>query len=481
MRRILPVIVPAISATLFLFANACQDDSTDGGFVLPEAGGFDVVAPKFDGSIPDGGIDSPGDIFVPPLPVTVHVTNKLGAESGISVVFSDANGAILETKTTDASGNATSAAYPAATPAMATVVFAPANGNRSILTWTAVEAGDVLPVVDPGGDSFLAEYDVTLGSQIDAGAGGPNTYYANVGDCQLFSWDGNGTGIVNIYTSCYRGGDALLVTANDSTDTIVAYARKKGLVLPTDGGVVPVTTDAFVAATNLSVSVSNPPASVVGSVRLDQVVGSTTFLAVNNGLPDTGPFTYAVAPSSVADAYAVAVSFPAGMYGRRIAGKRVAPTASISFDGNTDLPPAITNATYDLTTTPLRPSVTYEGTLTGMKGGVVRFRYFDQFENSTDWSIVVPFSAMASTTVKAPQLPATFETILPQADGGGSGWNNFSGPEIAFADSNLLPDYATFKKIQGAVLPAASSGSVTDIVLPQNGTYKITRWQEIPQ
>ena len=77
--------------------------------------------------------------------------------------------------------------------------------------------------------------------------------------------------------------------------------------------------------------------------------------------------------------------------------------------------------------------------------------------------------------VKAPALPASLDAILPSQDGGGSSWDSM--PNVAFGDSSLLPDYATFRKVQGLVFPSIDENAgAEEAVLPQAGDFKITSW-----
>ena len=73
-------------------------------------------------------------------------------------------------------------------------------------------------------------------------------------------------------------------------------------------------------------------------------------------------------------------------------------------------------------------------------------------------------------------MPPALANLVPDSESG-AGWDG--PPEVIFADSNLLVGgYATFRKIQGAVLPAIDNDAVVEeAVIPANGDYKITHYK----
>lgn len=469
MRRSLFVLAPLGFAA---FAFACEDDPTNtGGPNLPEAGTFDSDRPDFDSStpVPDAQPDAP----VTPKGVTVVVTGRSGPKSGVTVVFHDAAGAVLETKQTGADGKATSA--PSPTPAMATAVLG-GDFNRNLLTWTGTEDGDELPAVvsEPGS---IAVTNVTL----PAWDGGFATYYAKIGGCTQNTTIPDEPLTLYVDPGCFRGAGGILIEARDEGDNAVGHTFKKPIALVNDGGTVAIDgLPGYAVPATVAVQVTGPAAILEGAESiLHTVAGNTIFPAYgpdNGFMGNTGNNTtyervYKVAPATFTEAINAAVMFDGT--NQRIVGKRAPLAATVSLDANA-LPPELTGSSYDQTN-PKRPIAKWTGATTGMRGGVVRIRFFDPTKDkATVWSIVVP---AAGTEVTVPALPATLDDLLPTPDAGIT-WNGT--PEVIFADSTLLVSgYATFRKVQGLVLPAfENDATVKDTVLPANGDFKITRWYQ---
>lgn len=464
MRRFVVFVGPLVAAAL---AFACEDDPSSGGSPqFPEAGAFDSSRPTGDSSLPDAGQPQP-DVVEPPKPVTVAVTSIAGAAvADVTVVFHDASGAVLETKKTDATGKALSA--PGSTPAMASVVFGQGTSQREILTWTGVAGGDVLPVVAPPRGT-LAELQITIPGQF-TDAGGPTfNYYAQVGGCSAYSTIANEPITVFVEPYCYRGMGALLVEGSNGNDTIVAHALKKPLASVTDGGVATVTTDAWkFPPTDVTISLTN--SNLSGRAVFQPIANGTAFPKVTQLLNKEASFK--TVSGTFVEAYNAAIYVEGGQTYRTI-GKRQAPAAAIALDG-TQLPPEVTASSVD-SAQRKRPKIDWTGNMGAMKGGVVRATWFQpSSESTTHWSIVVPANNAATGSVAAPALPATLEDMLPSADGGGTTWE--TAAEIVFVDSDVLPDYAAWRKVQALVLPSTffDSGTVEQAVLPQNGSFRIT-------
>lgn len=337
-----------------------------------------------------------------------------------------------------------------------------------------MQGGDILPVVAPA-TSTIAAFQITIPGQF-TDAGGPTfNYYAQVGGCgPVYSTIPNEPINVFVEPSCYRGAGAVLVAGSDTNDVIVAHALKKPVVSTTDGGVVAVTTDDWkFPPTNVTVSVTNT-SDASGRAWFHQIANQTAFPA-SNALSQTYQASFRAAGGSFADAYNASVSYTTGFQGSRTIGKRVAPTGSISLDA-AQLPIALTAAAVD-STSKKRPAATWTGNMGAMKGGLVQLRWFDfSNESSTSWSIVVPANNAAIGSVAAPALPASLDDALPLADGGGTTWE--ATPEVSFVESDLLADYATWRKVQGVIFPSvlAGNGGVERAVLPQNGNFKISNF-----
>lgn len=459
MRRLFVLAGPLAAAALTF---ACEDDpSSSPGTQFPEAGTFDASRPEGDAGVPDANAP---DTSTGPKAVTVVVTTRKGPKANVTVVFQDASGAVIESKKTGADGKAISGTSPM--PSMATAVVT----DRELLTWTGVQEGDELPVVAEDNDP-IATYDVSLPGLSDAGA---TDYIAHVGRCSGF---GNGSTPISVFVDEYcRGAGAVLVQANDPSGSPVAFSSKKSVTGATDGGTTAITTGAWVSPANVATTVTGAGGGAAGRLKLTQIASSTLF-------PETRFFegsgaTFQV-PAGFADALNVVVSIPGSAIGvQRSVGKRVAPAASVALDFTQALPELTEAAIANAAGSPRRPTVTWKGTTAAAKGGLARFSYFPPLsETPTRWTIVV---APGTTSVQAPALPAgTLEGALPADDAGANTWQD--DPEVVFADSDLLPDYATFRKLQGAIIGAASQAlEFDDVVLPQNGSVKITRYRYEP-
>lgn len=458
MRRVLLFLGPLTAAAL---AVACEDDpSGNPSTQFPEAGTFDSSRQEGDASLSDANPpDSSG-----PRPVTVVVTTRKGPKANVTVVFHDATGAVIESKKTGPDGKATSGTSPL--PSMATAVVT----DRELLTWTGVQAGDELPVVAED-SSTIATYDVSLPGLPDAGA---TDYLAYVGRC---SAKGDGLTPLSVPIDEYcRGAGAVLAHADAPYVGTVAYAFAKNVSGATDGGTTAITTGPWLTPTDLAASVANAPAGSP-TFKLSLIASGAVFPVFFGGL-EGSTMTFRV-PPGFADALNVVVTIPGSVSGAaRLVGKRVAPTASIALDFAEALAEVSEGKIANAAAAPRRPTITWKGATTTTKGGVARLAYFPPLSLSpTRWTIVVP---PGTTSVQAPAMPAgTLDGALPADDAGANAWED--DPEIVFADSDLLADYATFRKVQGTFVGVASQAlEYHDVVLPQNGSLRITRYRFEP-
>jgi hypothetical protein len=471
MRRSLFLLAPLGFAA---FSFACEDDPQNNPSTsFPEAGTFDSGRPIDDSGRPpeDANPDAP----VTPKGVTVLATSRTGPAANITVLFHDATGAITETKKTGADGKATS--VPTPTPAMATIIFGEGTGNRRLVTWTSVADGDELPAVVPEEDLNLGQVEITLTGQFDAGVYNYDSY---VGRCYQYGGTGTEPWYISPYVGCARGGGALLVEAQDvdQSNKVVGFSFKKPITLDADGGTLAVTPGAWVAPVDITLAVSNTT-SISGNGIFSQIAGSTVF-AKRSYLDDSFGATFPAAGPTFADAYNMAVTFPgSNPTNQRIIGRRFATnTTAVTLDANT-LPPELTAASIDQADKH-RPIAKWTGTMTGMKGGIVRIFYANFAGDAyatTGWTLVVPSTV---TEIKAPMLPASLDPILPSPDAGVYTWD--SSPTVAFADSTLLPDYGAFRKVQGLVFPLVDENAdFEEAVPPQAGDFKITSWHTLPE
>lgn len=475
MRRFLILVGPIVAAS---FAFACEDDPLNNpGTNFPEAGAFDSTRPPTDSStpLPDAAPDG-GDSALPPQPVSVVVANRKGPRQGIVVVFHDATGAVLETKTTDATGRATSnAAGPI--PAMATALLGKDIGlSRHILTWTGVEAGDELIAEDPEAYDPLGKFAVTLpGSLTDDAGTVATSFTARIGNCEGY---GDPTAPIDLFVSnqCTGPQNAPIVTAYDQGGTPLGFAFKKNVAPPIDAGTVnvdPLT--GWTAMNTFTVTVQNPPGVAPLNANLLEIASS---VATSNGtayiFDGNNQAKFKVAPG-YADAYQASVRYFDTGKTRRLATRFASAATSATFDFQQALP-EITDVTVDAADRK-RPSLSWTSasSLAGTDGGYLRATVSFENEDRTKWTIVVPPGA-TSGTVKAPSLPGAESALfLPDPDASSPNW---SLPEAVFAEADSLADYKAFRKFQGLVNEADGTPAG---FLPANGSVRTTSKESFQQ
>jgi hypothetical protein len=442
------------------------DDPTTPGVDLPEAGGFDGLAPPPgpDGSIPDGSIPDalPADVDAGPRGIAVVIADREGKPvAGATVVFHDATGAVIDTATTDAAGRAY---RPGVGPQMVTAaVGTAATDDTNLHTWTGVEDGDVLRMVVEarGAQRAAPSYNVTFPGAF----AGASSYTVDVEECQAFSGDPPTPQTLFLYPGCARATNALLGTARDQAGSAIAFSSLKGLVTPPDAGSAPAALPAWAAPTPVVLGIENPPGVRAVRAVYTQIVGTVPYRQEGFFQGDGGaPFGSAAGFPDAVQALAVNGGFGGST---QAVGKRVAPTASIIIDFAQSLP-AITGATNDLTDR-ARPTIAWKSDqpLTSSDGGGVRIRWFRNNESTGNWTFTV---APTATSVKAPALPAALAAWLPQAQDG------VEEPTVAFGESDLLPGYAQFRSIATIVL--GPDLVVQRVFLPANGNVRVTAYSQ---
>ncbi len=190
--------------------------------------------------------------------------------------------------------------------------------------------------------------------------------------------------------------------------------------------------------------------------------------------------TYLVAPG-FADAYQAGTRmYPTNAAGATVTiAKRGAPAATNDLDFAL-APPVIDGVTLDVTVI-TQPSATWTtqggASLATMDGGGIILSWYDQLENSGSWTFVVPPGAK---TVKAPALPKSAAAWLPHGDNDAGEGTTFESPVVIFAESDIIPDYAAFRKGVGLVIPLANGyQSEERAILPANGTLKMTSFRQL--
>lgn len=446
MRRTPYIVIPILPLAIgALFACESADDTAPN--------------PSADGGTFDSPPSSPLDSAPPATSaVTITVHGNDGPRSGVLVVFHDESGAVLETKTTGADGKATSSD---ATPAMASALLT-RNTERTIVTWTALEAGDELAVNDLDFFTDRGSYDVSLPGLFT----GAVRYGVRVGDCAANAppWTGQTARNVPLQTRCVRAQNAVLVDALDGSGDVLAHAFVKNVAAP---GATPsaVPVGAFAAPTDVAVAMTNGPTDANTGLELTEIVGDVGYQS-GSGLGDSLTFRTATgfADAMQATAYAHSSGTTRSL-SRRVAAP--VPANTISFDFGSALP-LVTDGTTDVTDA-RRPSMTWttEAPTASADGGLVRFMQYLGGDMQLVWTFVVPAGA---TSVKAPALPAEADAWLPSPDASVN--NPFLN--VIFVESDVIPDYATFRRQQGTLFRSSAFDSIP--VMPANGTISISRW-----
>lgn len=467
MRRAVLVLgsFTAVAGALF----ACEDDPSGAGGPQFQLDGstpaFDGGQQPFDsGPTPEAAPDAPPG----PPSVTVSVTGRAGPKANVRVVFHDANGAVLETKLTDATGKVKSSG--AVLPAMASALLG-GDYQRHIVTWTALENGDDLAVRDPDGDNesdeMLGQYDVTMPGPFDNE--GTSRYDVHASGCYGIA-EGTSANIW-LYPYCVRGDkSSVLIRALDPDNEIVGHSFKKGIAVPTDGGTTPVATSQWLASSTVTVTAANVPQDRSTNVDLLEIVDGHGYA---DGFSHTVNSETNSATFRTANGFAEALQ--AGIYlfsnggGNQIIAKRVAPGPTIALDAAQALPP-ITGGDVSGTNA-RRPKITWTSSSTaGSDGGIVRIRAYG--EPSYSWTFVVP---PGSTSITAPAMPTEADGHLPPLTDAGAE-DVFDPPEITFIEADVLPSYTQFRRQQGVLVPPGTSVAFGLPTMPVNGTYRTTSW-----
>lgn len=467
MRKVVLLLGPVV-ATAALFA--CEDSSSSSGDLgNPDAASFD------DGALPDGYL-SPVDAAdaadaAQVKTVSVNVSRAGAPASNVMVVFHDAAGGVLETKTTDATGKATST--PGVAPAQASALLGSGNLRR-ILTWTAVELGDELFTSDIGTFQSEGTYAVTLqGTFADGGAAAGN---ASIGTCT-----GGAAGVsvaIDLSPACARPTMSILARAlNGAQNDVLAYAFTKGKAAPVDGGTASATVGPWLGPTRVTVTPKNLDLTLENAFALlSDVSGGLAFpneLGGTIGRLGVAPFD--VAPG-FADAYQAAVRYnPTATLGSTIlVARRVAPAANVDIDF-AGAPPSINGSELDVTDVK-RPKIDWttvgNASLATTDGGSIAIEWSDARIDNHGWTFIVPPNA---TTVKAPSMPASAAAWVPRAAGDAGPASRLSNPDITFIESDLLPGYAELRREVGRIVPLTRlTDRESEAVLPANGTLKAT-------
>lgn len=437
-------------------SHASKDAASDAAMdAAPDAGG-----------VTDAQADAAADVSQPPVTtVTVDVVSAFGgARQGVSVVFSDASGALIETKTTGFDGRATSS--QGVTPSMVTALLGKGGNYPELVTWTAVEGGDVLFAIDPEDAFTLGVYSIALPGTYN----GATSYAVSLGECGN---SGTSTTIgIGVLTACSGALNAPLVSASNGSG-VIAYSWKKSVPPPAGGMTANVSgLAAWSAAGTFTVTVQNKPNSGVAGARLLQVGNDVATPNATAFLLDQNDQAIFKVPSGYADAFQASASAPGAAIGslRRMVSRVAGSATSSTFDFAQALP-ELASVTLD-ETDKQRPAVSWTSvaSMAGSDGGFIRMSYDLPSEDNVRWTIIVPPGG-TSGTAKAPVIPAAQASgFLPAANAGPT-WTNV---EVAFAQADALADYKALRKDQRILNQTRGS---PPLFLPSNGGLKTSEMQ----
>ncbi|HSO39131.1 MAG TPA: hypothetical protein VLT33_41680 [Labilithrix sp.] len=472
MRRVLFGLSPVVAA-LALFA--CEDSGSGGGsgIFTTDGGSFEASPPSEAGPVGDGGGDAPAA-----KNVTVSIVRGAAPAAGVTVVFHDTAGAVLETKTSGADGKATSS--DGITPVQATILLG-GGGSRNLITYTALELGDEILVRDDADVMAGGTYAVT--TQGTFADGGAENMIASIGECQGAS----NTSPIPVYLGirCLRPTTAVLARAfgaPGSGSPLLAYAYAKGQAAgPTDGGTGSIAVGPWLAPTDVKVTLTNVPAETSSQAGLYEIADGLGIENLTAAITRVDPGTmFKVAPG-FADAYQAAGRiFPNGAQGSTVTiAKRAAPSATVAIDFAA-APPTLDSATL-VSTTVQRPETSWTtlggASLATMDGGAVIVSWYDRSESGGTWAFVVP---PGTTKVKAPAMPTAADPWVPHPPTDAGGAVTFNDPVVVFAEADTLPGYAAFRKGIGLVIPLVDQYQPdAHAILPSNGTLKLTSFRSI--
>jgi hypothetical protein len=425
--------------------------------------------PVLDGSVPvvDGSPSTVPDAAQPVLdaapdapshlPVTVLATAGALPLAGLRVVFHDANGAVLETKLTGADGKATSTG---AIPAMATAILADGESTH-LYTWMGVASGDVLQLERPVQYAELGQYTVTLPGPF----GTADEYFAYAGVC---SGEANATSAtIGIQTPCVAGTQASVLASAYQDGQIQATSFKKANAIPNDGGAVAVTTGAWTAPVDVTVTMANAPDTEFNTA-FAEIANGVAFRPARNAEVATSSATFKAA-SGFADALQVITEWSVGPRSSLALGKRFTGTAAVAFDAANALP-SITASEIDETNVH-RPVVSWTTDSTaGADGGLVRIDFGAPSKPPAEWVFIV---APGTKQITAPAMPPEAEIYLPVASDAGGHF--YGDPEVLFIEADVLPSYTLFRQLSTKFI-VNGFAPYPKPPLPQDGNYRMTRF-----
>jgi hypothetical protein len=480
-------ILFSVTGLSLLDTVGCTDDGkpTQPAF---EAGAFDSSIP--DGSTPDSGTpDSTtpdSDIDEPAIGVRVNVTRG-GATplAGITVVFQDANGAVIGTATSDNNGTVFQS-VPSGS--QVTALLGPAD-SPNLLTVMSVEPGDTIQMDQPDLKDVRDVSAVNV-TALPSAPGGTISYVARAGQNVAFP---NATPF-NIGVdppSQNNGRFPILVEAlDDSAQPTHFVFQKSNALVPDsgvpDGGILDLAIGGSWSTplTTVTINTTNAPQTTdfvasYGEIADGVLTAQQAYFQVENGTHTENFRGHPGFPSSVQpEVHARVIGQTGGISYNAIA-TRGAPLADGgTYDMDmTQLLPSVSASEIDSTDagTSARPSVTWtaSGSMAAADGVIVRISWVGDSDAGIvygTWTFVAP---PTTTSIRAPALPASSGTYEP------SGSPSFSSiPIVAFIEGSFLPGYAQLRQAPASIPPTDSlirdqNGAIVP-PLPVDGTLRLS-------
>lgn len=481
-----------------------HDAGLDAATPMPEAA-VPEASPMPEGAVPDAtveasleasaeaAVDAPFDAG-PPV-VVVRVLSFAGPEPGVTVLFSDAQGNAIGTAPTDATGTA-ALVVPAGSQATA-LLGDPATGEN-LVTFVAVEPGDVLTVFD----STLGVTSSANVSSLPASPPPTTTYYqANAGPCVPSASFTSPPAPLSLDSTCVStaGTFPMLVTAYDASGE-VGYTFQNGNVISTDGGVADVSlTRAWATPGTEQVTGTNPPVGGDMTAVFSEVADGVPYTRTQHLTldPDGGPTaaTFSSHPGYPDFVQAEVSNLTSGsgcnIYIQAVAQRGAAVSPGAAFDVSRLLPTVIANSIDR--STPGRPTATWgaldDGGAPALASASGTFVALDWTAASVDggptqggsWTLVVPPGA-ASVTV--PALTGALAAWAPASNAFFSS-SHAGYPVVITVKGDALDTYAKIRSIAGPLAPrvlggSLQSGAAMTPPLPVDGTLWMTVFYTTP-
>ncbi len=513
MLRHLVLLASALSlGTLTVVAcsgdDAVHSPATDGGSPSPEAGSGAPDAVGDTGSVDAGSVDTGLDASAP---VTMTTVTRAGDPvANVTLVLHDANGAVVGTQTTDATGHASWISPATSVTALFVTPGAVVGGDLyAAVTIVGIEPGDVLQAIDTTAYQFGSNRAVVPTYPPNPPAG-TASYSAQIGRCGAAAGLGFTSYINDPYCQPSPAKFPILVEALDDGGTQIGFTFEK--VADPDGGMddvgdyvvdlaaAPWSTN-VVQHTVTATNVAEPADLLREQLVFSEYASGAPVYTELNVWPGYAPFDGGVGSIAVTSHVGYADFVQYEMAHERvptstgtnyvsavqaIATRADSPTSAQAFAIDfSQLLPEITasqlsgaDAGADGGVDP-RPSIaiTSSDSLASTDGAFALLQWSGTVNGTpvtASWTFVLPPS---TTSFRAPELPASAAAWAPSPDA------TFAySPVVEFMDATFLTDYRDLRQVASALAPTSPIGIVetagppTAPPLPQDGTLRLTAW-----